>query len=30
MLDINLLNGAEEEDLSLVRRESSLFTFNHC
>ena len=30
MLDTTLLDGAEEEDLSLVRRESSLFTLNRC
>ena len=28
MLDTTLLDGAEEEDLSLVRRELSLFTLN--
>lgn len=30
MLDIDLLNGVEEEDFTLVRRESPLFTLNHC
>ena len=30
MLDIDLPDGAEEEDLSHIRRESSLFTLNHC
>ena len=30
MLDITLLDGAEEKDLSLVRRKASSFTLNHC
>ena len=30
MLDITLLDGAEEEDFSFVRREASSFTLNHC
>ena len=30
MLDINLQDGAEEKDLGLVRRGSSLITLNHC